>query len=238
MDQALLGEIVAGATHRVVRYLREGGDPDGIADGGLPVIRWCAHHGDVTAIEMLVDRGADLAGLGENLDLHGAAFHGHADLVAWCLAHGADASFQLPATGESPLHAALCKANRPVYGRIVDLLLAHGSRVDARTVPGAPLDSFMRDTRALGETPLHRAAAFAAEEVIVRLLEAGASREAQDVAGQTPLTWASWHLRSDAILRRLCYGPHRIHPGRHGTYDHGAGWGHAELAAVQPSPSR
>jgi palmitoyltransferase len=32
--------------------------------------------------------------------------------------------------------------------------------------------------------------------------------------GDTPLSWASWHLRPDAILRRLCYGAFSIHPDR------------------------
>ena len=30
--------------------------------------------------------------------------------------------------------------------------------------------------------------------------------------GETPLSWASWHARPTAILRKLLYGPHRIRP--------------------------
>ncbi len=86
----------------------------------------------------------------------------------------------------------------------------------------------MRDVRARGETALHRAAAFGDAATIDALLTAGARRDASDVDGQTPLAWASWHLRPDDILRRLCYGPHRIHPDRDGTYDHGVGWTHHE----------
>ena len=80
----------------------------------------------------------------------------------------------------------------------------------------------------MGETPLHRAAAFGSEETIERLLEKGASREARDVNGDTPLGWASWHTRPDAILRRLCYGDHYIRPDRNSTFDHGMGWGFME----------
>jgi palmitoyltransferase len=46
------------------------------------------------------------------------------------------------------------------------------------------------------------------------LLAAGASREALDANGESPLSWGSWYGRPDAILRKLCYGRFRIHPGR------------------------
>lgn len=231
---AMVRGIAAGRTALVVELLSRGGDPALTDTQGVPLLRWCAHHGDVTAVALLVERGADPALLGVNLDLHGAAFHGHLDLVAWCLERGASASHRDPVTGETPVHAALCKANRPVYDGIVALLLRHGADVHAATTVGAPLDSFMRDVRGLGETALHRAAAFASATTIDLLLQAGASREARDIAGQTPLAWASWHLRPDAILRRLCYGPHRIHPQRDGSYDHGSGWGHAEAMRWAP----
>ncbi len=70
----------------------------------------------------------------------------------------------------------------------------------------------MRDCRTKGETPLHRAAAFADEEAIRLLLEAGAKVDALDANGESPLSWASWHLRPPSVLRRLCYGAFRIHP--------------------------
>jgi ankyrin repeat protein len=70
----------------------------------------------------------------------------------------------------------------------------------------------MRDCRTKGETPLHRAAAFASIDAIRLLLDAGADVQARDMNGETPLSWASWYLRSAAVLALLCYGPHRIHP--------------------------
>jgi len=229
MDTAVtLRQIADGRTDLVVPLLEAGGLAACTAVDGLPLLRWCAHHGDVSALRLLLARGAALADLGPNLDLIGAVFHGHFALVQWCLEQGADPSWRDPVTGETPLLSALCKANRPVYGRIVAALLARGADVHATTVVGAPLDSFMRDVRGLGETALHRAAAYADEATIAALLAAGASREACDVAGQTPLSWASRHLRPDAILRLLCFGPHAIHPQRRGTYDHGAGWTHGE----------
>ena len=71
---------------------------------------------------------------------------------------------------------------------------------------------FMRDVRTKGETPLHRAAAFGDEESIQMLLDAGAKIDAKDMHGDSPLSWASWHLRPVSILRKLCYGDFRIHP--------------------------
>ncbi len=51
-----------------------------------------------------------------------------------------------------------------------------------------------------GETPLHRAAAFGTEGTIELLLAAGARVDARDMTGETPLGWASWHGRPDAVL--------------------------------------
>ena len=62
-----------------------------------------------------------------------------------------------------------------------------------------------------------------------QLLDAGASVDAEDMHGDTPLSWASWHTRPDSILLKLCYGEFQIHPARNSTFDHGSGWGYMEL---------
>jgi hypothetical protein len=72
----------------------------------------------------------------------------------------------------------------------------------------------MRDVRTRGETALHRAAAFANEDTIQLLIDAGAKTDVKDVNGDSPLTWASWHLRPDSVLRRLLYDGFSIRPGR------------------------
>jgi hypothetical protein len=41
------------------------------------------------------------------------------------------------------------------------------------------------------------------------LLGAGARLDAKDNHGDSPLAWASWHLRPRSILRLLCYGVYR-----------------------------
>jgi uncharacterized protein len=72
----------------------------------------------------------------------------------------------------------------------------------------------MRDCRTRKETPLHRAAAFASEETIQGLLDAGAKIDAPDANGDSPLAWASWHMRPDSVLRKLCYGRFAIRADR------------------------
>jgi len=224
MSNDFLQRLADGRTDLVFPYLAEGHAASSTDASGTSLITWCAQHGDVSAIRFLLQHGESLKTLGADLGLVGAAFHGYWQLCQFLLENGADVSYAEPQTGETPLHAALCKANRPVYDRVVEVLLKHGANPNTPTKPGAETDCFMRDIRTKGETPLHRAAAFGTEKAIQLLLDAGAVIDAKDMNGDSPLTWASWHLRPAAILRKLCYSPFRIHPGNHSTYDHGMGW--------------
>ena len=229
MTETTLNRIADGRTD-LVFDLFGSGDPTLVESRGVALIKWCAYYGDVSAIRFLLSRGESLASLGDNLDLNGAAVHGHWQLCQFLIEHGADANHPLADTGETPLHSALCKANRPVYEHVVAVLLAAGADPNASTVPGAPTGSFMRDCRTVGETPLHRAAAFGTARAVQMLLDAGANREARDANGDTPLSWASWHLRPAAILQKLCYGDHSIQSDAvtgHSS-DHGQGWGGLE----------
>jgi len=45
-------------------------------------------------------------------------------------------------------------------------------------------------------------------------LGAGAKIDANDMNGDTPLSWASWYVRPDPILRLLCYGNFHIRSDR------------------------
>jgi ankyrin repeat protein len=224
----MLQRIVDGRTDLVFDYLAAGHGASSKDGHGTPLIKWCAYHGDVSAIRFLIGSGESLDSLGDNFDLSGAAFHGHWQLCQFLIEKGADVNVSLPDTGETPLHAALCKANRPVYDHVVEVLLANGANPNCVTKPSAETGSFMRDGRTRGETPLHRAGAFGTERSIRLLLDRGAAREAKDMNGDSPLTWASWHLRPPSILRLLCYGDFSIHPENHSTYDHGEGWGQTD----------
>ncbi len=206
----MLERIADGRTDLVFDYLAQGGAADSRDGGGVSLIQWCAYHGDVSAVRHLVSSGASLGALGENLDLNGAVFHGHWQLCEFLIEHGADVNHPQPETGETPLHAALCKADNPVCNRVLKVLLDHGADPNRTTRPGTETGSFMRDCRSKGETPLHRAAAFGDVETIQLLMNAGAVVDAKDAHGDTPLSWASWHLRSRAILKLLCYGRYSV----------------------------
>jgi ankyrin repeat protein len=206
-----ISRIAAGRTDLVFDHLAAGGEARACDGDGVSLLRWCAYYGDVSAVRHLLAHGEALASLGPNLDLDGAAFHGHWRLCEFLLEQGADAQHGLSDTGETPLHAALCTRESAAHELVVEVLLAHGAPTGARTHPGVPTGAFMRDARTCGETPLHRAAAFGTARAIRLLLDAGADLRAADAHGDTPLAWASWHTRPDAILRLLLHGGQRIH---------------------------
>jgi len=221
----MLDRIVDGRTDLVFEYVAAGHPANSADSDGTSLVKWCAYYGDVSAIRFLLANGESLESLGDNLGLNGAAFHGHWRLCQFLIESGADVNRPLADTGETPLHAAVCKANRPAYSLVLKVLLASGANPSCVTKASAETGAFMRDARTKAETPLHRAAAFGTEEVIQQLLDAGAKRDAKDMNGNSPLSWASWHLRPDSILRKLCFGGFAIHPDRRSTYDHGMGWG-------------
>jgi ankyrin repeat protein len=213
-NENMLARIVSGRTDLVFDYVSsrntaKAKDPDGVS-----LIEWCAYYGDVSAMRFLLLNGESLDQLGNNLGLNGAVFHGHWQLCQFLIEHDADVNLALRDSGEAPLHNALCTTERAARDRVIKVLLANGANPNCSTKPGAETGGFMRDCRTRAETPLHRAAAFGTEETIQILLDAGAKIDAKDMDGDTPLSWASWYLRPDAILRKLCYGEFRIHPQR------------------------
>ncbi|MBI5362509.1 MAG: GNAT family N-acetyltransferase [Planctomycetes bacterium] len=229
-SSSLLDRIADGRTDLVFEAVECGVAPSASVRGAR-LVEWCAYYGDVSALRFLLARGASLDALGPDA-LNGAAFHGHWRLAEFLLEHGADADRALEDTGETPLHSAFTKAQRPAHELVARVLLAHGADPNRATKPGVETGAFMRDARTRGETPLHRAAAFASAEAIRRLIDAGAKVDTRDAHGETPLAWASWHLRPDAVLRLLLHGPHRLHEERDSTYDHGAGIGAMERALL------
>ncbi len=178
----------------------------------------------------MLEAGLDLSGLDLGRELGNAAFFGHWKIADFLIAHGAGANWKDQETGETPLHNAVSKAGRPHYANVVRLLLGNGADPNAQTLPGKDTGAFMRDARTRGETPLHRAAAFGDETIIRLLLERGADKRLRDANGDTPLSWASWHLRPASILALLTYGQHTIGPSHVASYtgDHGRGWGGME----------
>ena len=216
-SSTMLAAIAAGRTDLVLDYLDHGHAATSADGDGVSLIQWCAYYGDVTAMKVLLTRGASLDSLGENLGLIAACFHGHWRLCQFLLERGANVDQTLPDTGETPLHSALCHTHRLSYNLVLKVLLAAGANPNCATRKSVETGAFTRDCRTKGETPLHRAAAFGDEEAIRMLLNAGAVIEAKDMNGESPLSWASWYGRPAPILRLLCYDGFRIHP------DYGAG---------------
>jgi len=210
----LLREFAGGRTDLVFELIEAGVAPDRKDPGGVSLLSWCAYYGDVSAIRFLLSKGVSLASLGANFDLNGACFHGHWRLCRLLIEQGADVNFADPETGETPLHSALCTTDRVAHDRVLEVLLSAGADPNVATKRGAETGGFMRDARTRGETPLHRAAAFGSEATIDLLLKYGAKLDAQDDRGDSPLSWGSWHVRPDSVLRLLCYGNFRIRPDR------------------------
>ena len=214
MNTDIIQRITEGRTDLVFDHLRAGHPATSLDDNGTSLIQWCAYYGDVSAIRFLLAHGESLGALGENLDLNGAAFHGHWRLCQFLVEQGADINKPLPDTGETPLHAALCTPQRRTHDLVLKVLLGHGADPNRVTKPSVETGAFMRDCRTKAETPLHRAAVFGTEETIRLLLDARADPTAKDMHGDSPLSWASWHARPDSILELLCHGQFRIRPGR------------------------
>ena len=216
MSTASLDRIVDGRTDLVFDYVAAGHAANSTDGDGVSLIKWCAYYGDVSAIRFLLANGESVQSLGEDVGLGGAAFHGHWQLCQFLIENGADVNRPVAPSGETPLHAALCKAGSIAHTQVVRVLLASGANPNSVTRASVETDGFMRDCRTRAESPLHRAAAFGTEETIQMLLDAGARKDVKDVNGDSPLTWASWHLRPTSILRKLCYGEFRIHPDHAG----------------------
>lgn len=225
--EEILQRISQGRTDEVFRLLDLPDWQSVLHDGRIKPLQWFVYYDDVTALKAILRAGGDLSSLDLGEELGHAAFFGHWKVADFLIGHGADVHWTVPDTGETPLHGALAKAGRPYYLFVVRLLLEHGADPGARTVPGQQTGAFMRDVRTQGETPLHRAAAYADEATIRLLLDHGADREVRDAHGKSPLTWASEHLRPGRILALLSFGEHTIGEASKGriTSDHGAGWG-------------
>ena len=223
----ILEKIARGRTDYVLELLRLPDWKKLLATKPVSPLQWLVYYNDLTALRCVLKAGGDLSGMDLDSELGNAAFFGHWKICDFLIAQGAEVNSQVPGTGETPLHSALSKAGRPYYAFTVRVLVENGADVNAATLPGMETGAFMRDVRTKGETPLHRAAAFADLQTIEYLLAAGADKTVRDAHGDSPLGWASMHLRPGEILRALSFGPHQISEAhaRVNRSDHGAGWG-------------
>ena len=134
--------------------------------------------------------------------LVGVAYMNSTDCVRLLLEGGADANSAEARTGETALHSCLAKREGDRLA-VVKVLIEHGADPNRRTIPGVKTLAYWRDVRTRGETPLHRAAAYAAQETVQLLLDAGADKTIRDANGDSPQTWASWHWRPKPLIDLL-----------------------------------
>jgi hypothetical protein len=135
MSRDIIQRIADGRTDLVFDWVADGHPATATDPHGAPLSSLCAYYGDVSAIRFLLSKGESLESLGDNFGLNAAVFHGHWQRVQFLLEQGADANHPQADTGETPLHAALCKANRPAYDSVLKVLLAHGASPNVATKP-------------------------------------------------------------------------------------------------------
>jgi len=85
-------------------------------------------------------------------------------------------------------------------------LIATGGEINKNMKVGVETESFMHDVCVVGETALHKTAAYQSQETIEFLLGAGADKALLDARGESALSWASRHWRDRSIMELLLYG--------------------------------
>lgn len=205
LNQQMLDAAIQKDLQLVEKLVAEGADINYNDRWGNCAIFSAAWDGDIEALDLFYRLGAALY-LGDKNLLCNAAFNAQVASVKWFIEKGQDPDYTLE-TGENALHYTISQTNKMnERTEIVRMLVKAGTDVNKKTVPRKETLCFMRDAFLKGETPLHRAAAYADEDLIKILLESGANPSAKDVNGDTPISWGSWHLRPSNILGLLLYG--------------------------------
>jgi len=227
--EELLENISRGRTDYIFQFLQKSNWKELLYQGPIRLMQWLIYFNDTTALKAIIASGGTLDSINLDKELGNAAFFGHWKVCDFLINHRANVNAYVDKTNETPLHNALTKTNRPYYFYVVKLLVEKGADVNAKTLAGIETGAFMRDVRTKGETPLHRAAAYADERIISFLIENGADVSLKDANGDSPMTWASEHLRPGTILALLNYGEHYVSEGHKikNISDHGNRWGNA-----------
>ncbi len=190
----------------VRKLVESGADVNSVGDHGMGPLLTVAP----PIVEYLLSNGADpnrQTNEGGDPVLLGIAYLNNPECVRLLLEAGADPNAVVTDTRETPLHAALAGAGETASAAdrhaVVKLLVEHGADPNRRTTPGVVTRAFWRDVRTRGETPLHRAAAYASEETVKFLLDGGADKTIRDANGDSPQSWASWHWRPKRLIDLL-----------------------------------
>ena len=199
-NDELVGVAHAGELAKVRQLIEAGADPNSCDANGMGTL--LTFHSEVT--EYLLAQGADPnLQRNENISpvLTGLVYVGKLECARLLLKGGADVNRENEHNHETALHYAAAGDNT----EMVKLLLEHKADVGAKTKPRMRTYFLWRDARVRGETPLHRAAAWGSPEVIRLLLDAGADPKTIDINKDTPLSYASWHMRDKSVIDMLSY---------------------------------
>lgn len=132
--------------------------------------------------------------------LAGLCYVNQIECVKLLLEHGANPNLGRRESLETPLHHALANDTST---ELIRLLIAYEADVNAKTKPGVTSYNFYGQTPTRGETPLHRAAAYADRKTIELLLTNGADPTLADNDGHLPYHWAGWHRRPEDLVELL-----------------------------------
>lgn len=212
LNSQMLAAASQGDYQTVEKMVSQGADINYTDQWGNFAMFSAAWEGNIMAMDSFYKLGAKISYEDANL-LCNAAYNGKTDSVKWLLSKGEDANFAFSKTGENALHYTICKRSEmDERAEIVKTLIAAGIDVNRKTTAGESTLCFMRDAFLKAETPLHRAAAYGSIIIVQMLLDAGADPATKDANGDTPMSWGSWHLRDNELLRLLHYeGVPRIH---------------------------
>lgn len=205
LDQQMLNAALENDLVTVEKLVSQGANINYNDKWGNCAIFSAAWDGNIKALDLFYRLGA-IIDLGDKNLLCNAAYNAQVESVKWFIEKGQDPNYTLE-TGENALHYTISQTNNmSERTEIVSVLIRAGTDVNKKTIPGKETLCFMRDAFLKGETPLHRAAAYADDNTVKILLDAGADPSTKDVNGDTPLSWGSWYLRPSNVLGLLLYG--------------------------------
>lgn len=186
-------------------YVDNGGDVNALASNGVSALVSF----NVKILEYLFVNGADpgLIWADGNPAICFHAWEVNMESLKWFLDKGVDVNIAHRDTGETCLHSLTAKPN-DLEKRLtaIKMLFDYGAEVNQKAAVGVMTGNFMRDVCVVGETALHRAAAYQSKETIEFLLERGADKTMKDCRKESALSWASRHWRERSILKLLLYG--------------------------------
>ncbi|MEI7534498.1 MAG: ankyrin repeat domain-containing protein [Verrucomicrobiae bacterium] len=152
--------------------------------------------GDEKMIKLVLDNGASLSSTNGTTALHIAAIYNQTNVVEYLINSGANIE-AFDRQGFAPLHLAVLHDSEATAVLLLKKrFLKHKVNPDIQTIavntPNRPMSPMMSPfASGAGNTALHFAASTAETNMIQLLLQAGASVNATNAAGMTPLDFAS-----------------------------------------------